>query len=65
MTAIVLAIGVVLIFIVIAAEDAQRMRRHRAALAELHRRRRVRRGYYCDCTAAEVCTLCTLGQDER
>lgn len=65
MTTIVLALGVLLIFIVIAAEDARRMRRHRAALAELHRRRRVRRGYYCDCTAAEVCALCTPGQDER
>ncbi|WP_336627339.1 MULTISPECIES: hypothetical protein [unclassified Microbacterium] len=65
MTAIVLALGVVLIFIVITINDAQRMRRHRAALAELHRQRRVRRGYYCDCTTAEVCTLCTPGQDER
>ena len=65
MTGIVLALGVVLILVVIAVDDAQRMRRHRAALAELHRRRRVRRGYYCDCTPAEVCTLCTPGQDER
>lgn len=65
MTAIVLALSAFLICIVIAAEDAQRMRRHRAALAELHRRRRVRRGYYCDCTPAEVCTLCTPRQDER
>lgn len=65
MTAIVLALGALLILVVIAAEDAQRMRRHRAALAELHRRRRVRRGYFCDCTTAEVCTLCTPGQDER
>lgn len=65
MTAIVLALGVLLIFIVIASEDAHRMRRHRAALAELRRQRRVRRGYYCDCTTAEVCALCTPGQDER
>jgi hypothetical protein len=62
-TAIVLALGVFLIFI--AAEDAQRMRRDSAALAALRRRRAGRRGYYCDCTAAEVCTLCTPGQDER
>ena len=65
MTAIVLALGVFLIFIVTAAEDAHRMRRHSAALAALHRRRAGRRGYYCDCTAAEVCTLCTPTTDER
>lgn len=65
MTAIVLTIGIAAVLAVLAIGDAQRMRRHRAALAELHRRRRVRRGYYCDCTAAEVCTLCTPGQDER
>lgn len=62
MTAIVLGLGVFLLFIVISVEDAARMRRHRAALAKIHRRRR---SYYCDCSPAEVCKLCTPDEGRR
>jgi len=69
MTATVLALGVFVLLMVIAA-DNERMRRHSAALAELRRRRaqreyEARRRYFCDCSPAEVCTLCTPDEGRR